>query len=234
MYRDTEGGHCQGACHPQWFFYVPLNISETALPFMWLCEPWEIHSLQRWRARSRSPQASPMHERDWTQGRHVTDEHTTTCAIAPFCPSGLLWHATVISLLHFIAQNKAQQLLNWGKYQSLQESFLFSVGWQMTLVWPCNCVPKCDAVLLQRTNYTHTSCIIVIIMHIPTCSSDEMNHLCSRSASFTTCPEVSYSHTRSRAIEERNLLVLFGEVGGVIYCLTWLAGLSPLSCALLF
>ena len=30
---DTESGHCQGACRSQWFFYVPLQVSETALPF---------------------------------------------------------------------------------------------------------------------------------------------------------------------------------------------------------
>ena len=30
---DTESGHCQGACHSQWFFYVPLQVSETAPPF---------------------------------------------------------------------------------------------------------------------------------------------------------------------------------------------------------
>jgi len=23
FYAGTEGGHCQGACRPQWFFYVP-------------------------------------------------------------------------------------------------------------------------------------------------------------------------------------------------------------------
>ena len=45
MYRDTEGSHCQGACRPQWFFYVPLNVNETAPPFSWSCEPREIHSL---------------------------------------------------------------------------------------------------------------------------------------------------------------------------------------------
>ena len=39
MYSNTEGGHCQGACRPQWFFYVPLNVSEMALPFVWSCEP---------------------------------------------------------------------------------------------------------------------------------------------------------------------------------------------------
>ena len=44
MYRDTEGGHCQGACCPQRFFYIPVNVSETALPFTWSCEPPEIHS----------------------------------------------------------------------------------------------------------------------------------------------------------------------------------------------
>ena len=30
---DTESGHCQGACRSQWFFYVPLQVSETAPPF---------------------------------------------------------------------------------------------------------------------------------------------------------------------------------------------------------
>ena len=43
--RDTEGGHCQAACHPQWFFYIPINVSETTLPFRWSSEPREIHSL---------------------------------------------------------------------------------------------------------------------------------------------------------------------------------------------
>ena len=28
--RDTEGGHCQGVCHPQRFFYVPLQVTEMA------------------------------------------------------------------------------------------------------------------------------------------------------------------------------------------------------------
>ena len=31
-YRDREGGHCQGACRPQWFLYAPLNVSETQRP----------------------------------------------------------------------------------------------------------------------------------------------------------------------------------------------------------
>ena len=56
-YRATEGGHCQGDCRPQWFFYTPLNFSETALPFTWSCEPRKIRSLQYWRARYKSPQA---------------------------------------------------------------------------------------------------------------------------------------------------------------------------------
>ena len=47
-YRDAEGAHCQGACHPQWFFnYVPLSVSETAPS----CESREIHSLHRWWVR---------------------------------------------------------------------------------------------------------------------------------------------------------------------------------------
>ena len=75
MYRDTEGGHCQGACPPQWFFYAPLNVSNTAPPFTWSCEPREIHSLQCWRTRSKSAQASPAHHGDWTWGRRVTGEH---------------------------------------------------------------------------------------------------------------------------------------------------------------
>ena len=33
MWWDTESGHCQGACRSQWFFYVPLQVSETAPPF---------------------------------------------------------------------------------------------------------------------------------------------------------------------------------------------------------
>ena len=33
---DTESGHCQGACHSQWFFYVPLQVSETASPFTYM------------------------------------------------------------------------------------------------------------------------------------------------------------------------------------------------------
>ena len=53
-----------GACHPQWFFYVPLNVHETAPPFTWSCEPWGIHSLRCWRVRNNSPQASPVRDRD--------------------------------------------------------------------------------------------------------------------------------------------------------------------------
>ena len=45
MYRETEGGHCQGTC-PQWFFYIPLNVGETAPLFTWSCQPREIYSLQ--------------------------------------------------------------------------------------------------------------------------------------------------------------------------------------------
>ena len=48
------------------------------------CEPREIHSLQCWRARNKSPQAYPAHTGDWTQGLHVTGAHATTCAIARF------------------------------------------------------------------------------------------------------------------------------------------------------
>ena len=55
-YTDTEGGHCQGACRPQWFFNVPLNVSQTALPITRSCEPREIYSLHCWRARNWSPQ----------------------------------------------------------------------------------------------------------------------------------------------------------------------------------
>ena len=38
----TEGGHCQGASHPQWFFYISLNVGEMAPQFTWSCKPWEI------------------------------------------------------------------------------------------------------------------------------------------------------------------------------------------------
>ena len=68
-YRDTEAGYCQGACHCQWFLYIPLKVSKTASPFMWSCEPWEIHSLQYWRVRNKSPEASPaMGLKTWAAG----------------------------------------------------------------------------------------------------------------------------------------------------------------------
>ena len=54
-------------------------LVRTAPPFTWSCEPREIHNLQRWRARSKSPQASPAHDGDWTWGRRVTGAHATTC-----------------------------------------------------------------------------------------------------------------------------------------------------------
>ena len=79
---DIKIGHCQGACHSRWFFYVPLQVSQTALPFTWSCEPREIHSLQCWRVRNKSPQAYPTRTEDWTRGRHMTDAHATTCTIA--------------------------------------------------------------------------------------------------------------------------------------------------------
>ena len=31
LYAGTEGGHCQGACHPQWFFYVTRNTQSLML-----------------------------------------------------------------------------------------------------------------------------------------------------------------------------------------------------------
>ena len=79
---DNESGHCQGACHSQWFFYIPLQGNEMALPFMWSCEPQEIHSLQCWRARNTLPQACPACTEDWTQGCRMTGTHATTCAVA--------------------------------------------------------------------------------------------------------------------------------------------------------
>ena len=58
--RDAEGGRCQWTCsHHEWFFYIPLEVSEMALLFMWLCKPWGIYSLQCWRVRNKSPQACP-------------------------------------------------------------------------------------------------------------------------------------------------------------------------------
>ena len=45
-YRDTEGGHRQGACCPQCFFYVSQKVSETAPSFTWSCAPREMYSLQ--------------------------------------------------------------------------------------------------------------------------------------------------------------------------------------------
>ena len=37
-YSDSEVGHCQGACRPQWFFNVSVKLSEAAPPFMWSCK----------------------------------------------------------------------------------------------------------------------------------------------------------------------------------------------------
>ena len=45
--RDTEGGHYQGAFCPQWFFYLPLNVSETA--------PWSIYGLMQVTGHTQSP-----------------------------------------------------------------------------------------------------------------------------------------------------------------------------------
>ena len=30
-YRDSEGGYCQGTCHPQWFFCIPSQSDGTAI-----------------------------------------------------------------------------------------------------------------------------------------------------------------------------------------------------------
>ena len=49
--------------------------------FTWSCEPREIHSLQCWRAGTKSPQAYPARTGNWTRGRRVTGAHATTCAI---------------------------------------------------------------------------------------------------------------------------------------------------------
>ena len=58
--------------------------------FTWSCEPREIHSLQCWKARNKSPQAYPARTGDWTRGRRVTGAHATTCTIATLltCCSG--------------------------------------------------------------------------------------------------------------------------------------------------
>ena len=50
--------------------------------FTWSCEPQEMHSLQCWRARNKSPQAYPACTGDWTQGHRATGAHATTCTIA--------------------------------------------------------------------------------------------------------------------------------------------------------
>ena len=50
--------------------------------FTWSCKPQEIHSLQCWRARNKSPQAYPARTADGTRGCRVTGAHATTCTIA--------------------------------------------------------------------------------------------------------------------------------------------------------
>ena len=85
--RDTEGGHCQADCHPQWFSYVPFNVSEMAPLFTWSREPQEIHSLHYWRVRIKPPHAYPTHNGDWSWGHRVTGKDATTALLLPSVPS---------------------------------------------------------------------------------------------------------------------------------------------------
>ena len=78
--RDTEGGHCQGGCHHQWFFYISLKASEMTPPFTWSCEPREIHSVQRWRARTNL--SKPLTQWASNLGHHCDRRTHEHCAIA--------------------------------------------------------------------------------------------------------------------------------------------------------
>ena len=85
-------------------FTSHFQVSETAPPFTWSCEPREIHSLQCWGARNKFPHAYPARTEDWTRGRRVTGAHATTCALATlrFVDGMFLWR-TPCSTHHFQA-----------------------------------------------------------------------------------------------------------------------------------
>ena len=70
--------------------YVPLKVSETALPFIWPCKPWDINSLHCCRARNKSPQASPRNRaRTWGRwGERCTCYH---CTIAASTGNSAVW-----------------------------------------------------------------------------------------------------------------------------------------------
>ena len=88
MYRDILGGHCQGACHPQWFFYIPFNVSDTAPPFTWSCEPWEMHTISKVEGREinlhkplprmMGMNPRPLHDRHAHYHLHYCSLHDTT------------------------------------------------------------------------------------------------------------------------------------------------------------
>ena len=52
MYGTLKVVTTREACQPQWFLYIPLKVSEMALPFTWSCKPQEMHSLLGWRTRN--------------------------------------------------------------------------------------------------------------------------------------------------------------------------------------
>ena len=105
--------------------------------FMWSCKPQEIHSLQCWRARNKSPQAYPVCTRDWTWGRRMTGTHATTCAIA-----------TLLSLDRLITTGaiRGWQMVDNGIMETSQFIFSGTIlwtddGWWITNTWRCSFSP---------------------------------------------------------------------------------------------
>ena len=52
---DTVGGHCQGACRPQWFFHLPLQVSERGPPFRVVIRAHHMCQTSSFVAHTRKP-----------------------------------------------------------------------------------------------------------------------------------------------------------------------------------
>ena len=138
----TEGGHCQGACHPYWFFYVPLKVSEMAPPFTWSCDPQEIHSLQCCRARNKSPQASPATDLKPKAAR-MTDVHATSALLPPWQRWGS--SSCVTQLGNFFC-NQTTSTVKLGFFFSSKPVAPSNSHWMITE----SCIPVLDAEKILR------------------------------------------------------------------------------------
>ena len=151
MYRDTEGGHCQGACLPQWFFYVPLDVNETAPLFTWSCKPWEIHSLHCWRARAKSLQASPWAWQELNPGPlHDRHAHYHLCYCSLHFLSDMFaevqWASLIIHNVIFWYWESVQVAYVYLDSQNFMNVIMWSLwktGCDISccsgVVWTCTC-----------------------------------------------------------------------------------------------